>query len=135
MNTTPPPDDRLDGPVHEFFGLSYANYLVVPRTLMQSMPLDWQDAIVACLRALDEAFDHVEQASYYDVEAAVEVEYRDLTPGQLRMLDVLASDDRTEYYDRSGRAHRPADRALVPVADPVPHYNRGRTYVAPGGAA
>lgn len=32
-----------NGPIHGFFGLSYSNYLVLPRTLMQSMPVAWQE--------------------------------------------------------------------------------------------
>lgn len=34
---TPPAE-----PIHEHFGLSYASYLVLPRTLLQSMPVEWQ---------------------------------------------------------------------------------------------
>lgn len=46
-----------DGPIHEFFELSYAQYLAIPRTFLQSMPLDWQEQFVECLRELDNAFD------------------------------------------------------------------------------
>lgn len=53
--------------IHGWFGLSYANYLVLPRTLLQSMPDAWQTRFVACLRELDQAFDHVEQALAYRV--------------------------------------------------------------------
>ena len=28
--------------VHQFFSLSYASYLALPRSIMQSMPADWQ---------------------------------------------------------------------------------------------
>lgn len=37
----------LDGPIHEAFGLSYAAYLVIPRTVLQSMPIEWQERFVA----------------------------------------------------------------------------------------
>lgn len=35
-------NNRHDGPMHEWFGLSYASYLVIPRSLIQEMPLSWQ---------------------------------------------------------------------------------------------
>lgn len=35
--------------IHGWFGLSYANYLVMPRSLLQSMPDDWQERFVALL--------------------------------------------------------------------------------------
>ena len=35
--------------IHLMFGLSYANYLVLPRSLLQSMPDEWQDRFVDCL--------------------------------------------------------------------------------------
>lgn len=38
--------DRYDGPVHAFFGLSYAHYLAVPRSLLESMPLVWQQQFI-----------------------------------------------------------------------------------------
>lgn len=44
-------------PVHAWFGLSYASFLILPRLMMQSMPLDWQERMVALLRELDETFD------------------------------------------------------------------------------
>lgn len=34
--------DEHSEDVHQVFGLTYANYLVWHRTLMQSMPSDWQ---------------------------------------------------------------------------------------------
>lgn len=44
-----------DGPIHDWFGLTYANYLVLHRTVLQSMPGEWQDRFVACLTELDHA--------------------------------------------------------------------------------
>lgn len=84
---------RPEGDVHTFFGLTYANYLVLPRTLLQSMPEAWQHRFVACLDELQQAFWEVPQADDYWVRAK----------------------------DRNGRF----------IPDPVPHYNRGRTFVAP----
>ena len=39
--------------VHGWFGLSYANYAVLPRTLLQSMPEDWQCQFVALMDVFD----------------------------------------------------------------------------------
>ena len=83
--------DEMD--VHCWFGLTYANYLVLPRTLLQSMPEAWQHRFVGCLRELEQAFWHIDQADSYMVRAK----------------------------SHSGKF----------VADPVPHYNRGRTFVEP----
>lgn len=44
------PDPR-DGPIHGWFGLTYAQYLVLNRTILQSMPIRWQTRFV---RMLDE---------------------------------------------------------------------------------
>jgi hypothetical protein len=44
-------------PVHCYFELSYANYLVIPRTALQSMPLEWQKRFIECMEQLDEAID------------------------------------------------------------------------------
>lgn len=35
-----------DEPIHGFFELSYASYLVLPRTVLQSMPAEWQRRFV-----------------------------------------------------------------------------------------
>jgi hypothetical protein len=80
-----------DEPIHEWFNLTYANYLVLPRTILQSMPVAWQRRFVKCLRQL--------QAAAWDLPQA------DRYTGNCR--------------DERGRF----------VADPVPHYQRGRTRV------
>lgn len=40
--------------IHTYFGLSYANYLVLPRSVMQSMPEEWQYQFVELLEQLDD---------------------------------------------------------------------------------
>lgn len=49
--------ERYDEPVHEWFGLTYAQYLTIPRSVLQSMPKEWQDRFVQCLDELDEKID------------------------------------------------------------------------------
>lgn len=62
MNMNPPNespantyDGRHDSHVHLWFQLSYAHYLVLPRSLMESMPIEWQARMVACLEEMREA--------------------------------------------------------------------------------
>lgn len=133
--------DPTDGPIHRHFGLSYSNYLVLPRTLLQSMPLDWQERAVALLDELAAAFSHIEQPDCYEVTAAREVEYGDLTDEQMERLGITSDDigDTEEdegayYYDRRGDQHYCDERVLLPVEDTVPHYNRGRTFIEPAEA-
>lgn len=40
-------------PIHAWFNLTYSTYLVLHRTVLQSMPVDWQRRFVRCLRELD----------------------------------------------------------------------------------
>lgn len=75
------------------FGLSYANYLVLHRTLLQSMPEEWQYRFTAMIAELERAFAHIEHPQRYTVNVRGE----------------------------GGRFAR----------DPIPHYNRGRTFIAP----
>lgn len=44
-------------PIHQWFELSYAQYLTIPRSVLQSMPVEWQAQFVALLEALDETID------------------------------------------------------------------------------
>lgn len=49
----------IDGhePIHQWFELSYAQYLTIPRSVLQSMPAAWQARFVACLEELDATID------------------------------------------------------------------------------
>ena len=44
-------------PIHEWFELSYAQYLTIPRSVLQSMPPEWQRRFVECLEELDATID------------------------------------------------------------------------------
>jgi hypothetical protein len=48
-----------DEAIHGWFGLTYANYLVLHRTILQSMPPSWQREFVALLNELREAAQDV----------------------------------------------------------------------------
>jgi len=43
--------------VHEWFELTYAQYLTIPRSVLQSMDEAWQEKFVALLDELDETMD------------------------------------------------------------------------------
>jgi hypothetical protein len=45
--------------IHHMFGLSYARYLVVPRSVLQSMPAHWQSKMVVLLEEMKRACDQV----------------------------------------------------------------------------
>ncbi len=60
---------RLNGPLHEWFELSYASYLTLHRTLLQSMPVEWQERMVGLLTELSESFAHLQHPHTYSVHA------------------------------------------------------------------
>ncbi len=51
-------------PVHQFFGLSYSSYLVIPRTLLEQMPVKWQQAFVFLLDQANDYFDGIPDVRY-----------------------------------------------------------------------
>lgn len=63
MNTEPdnPSQEDLDANypnyVHDWFELTYAEFLTIPRLVMQSMPPAWQRQMVGLLKELDDTFD------------------------------------------------------------------------------
>jgi hypothetical protein len=141
---TPPEDDSI----HRFFGLTYSNYLVLPRTLLQSMPGWWQAEFVDLVGELERAFDHIKTAASYKVTAAEEVEAGSLTEIQLKALGISRRKvECTADHDHEADWHNCNDEVLydsaeemdmdsgrlvlVPIGDPVPHYRRGRTRVEP----
>jgi hypothetical protein len=50
-------NDLRSETMHGWFELTYAQYLTLPRSIMQAMPGDWQERMVTCLQELDAAFD------------------------------------------------------------------------------
>tara|TARA_Y100000310_G_scaffold251408_1_gene257875 strand:- start:2951 stop:3247 length:297 start_codon:yes stop_codon:yes gene_type:complete len=51
-------------PIHEWFGLTYFNYAVLQRSILQSMSLDWQRKFVALLEEVDEAVWDLEEMPF-----------------------------------------------------------------------
>ncbi|MDA0244924.1 MAG: hypothetical protein OT477_16025 [Chloroflexi bacterium] len=44
-------------PIAEWFELSRAQFLTVPRLVMEAMPVEWQEKMADLLREMDETFD------------------------------------------------------------------------------
>lgn len=124
--------EQEDGPVHAFFGLTYSSYQVVPRVLAQSMPHGWQARFVACMEEMQQAFGHLGDIGY-DVRTAEEEYACDLSASQREAAGVTSEwDDERDamiYHDREGNEIDMWTRVMVPVPDPLPPYNRGRTRV------
>lgn len=136
---------RTDGPIHGWFGLTYSNYLVLHRSMMQSMPVAWQERAVALFDELDNAFPDLGRPPAFIVTAATECEYGDLSGRDMADLGITHADPPEDadpdaepdadvvFVDRDGEEHQSWERLLVPLpgGDPVPHYNRGRTFIEP----
>ncbi|WP_042370548.1 hypothetical protein [Streptacidiphilus neutrinimicus] len=135
-SAAPRPVVREDGPIHDWFGLTYANHQVLHRSLMQSMPTEWQERMVGCLEELQAAYQHLPQAQAYEIIPGTEHEVGSLTPDQFTAAGVTFERDDEgciARYWRDGQELDPDDLVLLPGTDPVPHYNRGRTYLPPFG--
>lgn len=53
--------------IHDYFGLTYANFLVLPRVALQSMPDEWQKKFVELLNDIPEVLpevSHIEPDKY-----------------------------------------------------------------------
>jgi len=78
--------------IHTFFGLTYANYLVLHRSILQSMPLDWQERFVVMLQEVERASADIETPYSYSVQA--------------RSADGKFTEDPVPHYNR-GRTRLP----------------------------
>lgn len=54
-------------PIHSFFNLTYASYLVLPRSILQSAPVEWQKRFVKCIEELEELFGDVPNEGLYSI--------------------------------------------------------------------
>lgn len=46
-----------ESPISYWFELSYAQFLTIPRLVMENMPLEWQEKMKTLLEELDDTFD------------------------------------------------------------------------------
>ena len=58
-----------ESPVHAWFGLTYSSYLVLHRSVMEAMPIDWQRRMVALLEEMGERVDAEKIPSEFMVRA------------------------------------------------------------------
>jgi hypothetical protein len=59
----------FNGPMWNWFGLTYSSYLVIPRTLLCGMPEEWQKKFAALLDEMrDEVYDSERIADRYTVK-------------------------------------------------------------------
>ena len=125
--------------IHTWFSLSYSNYAVLPRTLLQSMPERWQKQFVQLLEELHTEYAHVDQADGYQVTPGSWLYANECTDAQLRLAGVRVVDPdpdepdagETLYVDRDGNETDGYAYVFVPGSEPIPHYNRGRAYLPP----
>jgi len=47
--------------IHDYFGLTYSSYLVLQRSILQSMPNDWQEEFVRLLSELEESTKNLKE--------------------------------------------------------------------------
>jgi len=87
--------------VHWWFELSYAQYLTIPRSALQSMPAEWQRRFVDCLCQLDNTIDWRPKSGTYCVE--------------LRELEDVLDPDDPDFPQRWGKT----------LEDPLQDYERG----------
>ena len=50
--------------IHDWFGLSYAQYLTIPRSIMEAMPTEWQLQFTKLLEELDDTYDWRPEGQY-----------------------------------------------------------------------
>lgn len=139
------PYERTDGPVHEWFSLSYCNFLVWHRAHMQSMPLEWQRRFVELAEELDAAYPDGTGVDY-EVNTVRFSYVSELSAAEMRQLDITVSYDEDgewdgvseiawherEYYLKDGQAVPGIHRVGIPAPDPVPHYKH--SYLPPDEA-
>lgn len=65
----PKPIIENEEPIHSYFGLSYASYLVIPRSVLQTMPTNWQKKFCELLNQIPEVIsEHWEPEGFYHVQ-------------------------------------------------------------------
>jgi hypothetical protein len=124
--------ERHNGPVHKHFGLTYAEYMVLPRVMLHSMPLDWQERFVAILREYHEHFAAVGIPDFH-IQTVEWCDPAQMTDDQRQRAGVTVvwpgEDDDEDamplYYHRGSEVEGGFSTIPLPVENPLPHYKRG----------
>ncbi|MFL6121118.1 hypothetical protein [Actinophytocola sp.] len=111
------------------------NYVVLPKSLVETMPLPWQNALHQILAEFHQAFAHLEWPEYRVVpsrkEKLVNLDEEQLAEvGYLVEIDV---DGELVYRERTGRRiENPEEtEVLVSVMDPIPGAYRNANQETP----
>jgi hypothetical protein len=99
-----------------WWGLSYASFVTIPRPVMQSMPVEWQDRIADLLRELDSRQDWRPKEGYYLVQMDVTAYDTDSETDGAREQQLIPASD----YDCDYR-HAPLRALNPPPESPTPH--------------
>ncbi len=81
-----------ESPIHEFFGLSYCSYLVLPRSLLQSCTFTTQQALCDALELVYQE-EEANMPHHWPHEATIKVTLKDCATGRC-IKDDLADYDR-----------------------------------------
>lgn len=124
--STTPVQDYLDGPAPG----ATTDFLVVPRSLAQSMPLRWQQVFVGLLADLHDAYGDLPWPEYNVLPSRWE-RLTDLDEQQLAQAGFhadLGPDGELEFRDAAENlVPNPGDhRVLAAVTDPLPGVRAGR---------
>lgn len=117
LNTAPP---GIDG-----------GYVVVPRSLAESMPLPWQQHFTRLLADFHQAFGHLTWP-IYRVQPSRHEKLVNLDEDQLAEVGYLVeieSDGELVYRTRGGRRveHAEDETVLVSCLDPIPTHRPGQS--------
>jgi hypothetical protein len=142
MTMYPPPVGRpmSANPVHDYLSSGPhpgvpEDYVVMPRSLVESMPLPWQAAMTQILSEFHQTYGHLEWPEYRVVpsrrERLVNLDEEQLAEaGYLVEIDV---DGDLVYRERGGkRIENPEEtEVLVSCPDPIPSQYRNATEDTP----
>ena len=84
---------QSDEPIHDYFSLSYAHYLVLPRCALQTMSAEWQQKFVDLLEEMEKTIDeqYLPDGGYKvtalcrDGETELDDPYQDYERGRRRL--------------------------------------------------
>jgi hypothetical protein len=124
--STTPVQDYLDRPAPG----ATPGFLVVPRSLAQSMPLRWQQVFVGLLADLHDAYGDLPWPEYNVIPSRWEL-LTDLDEDQLAQAGFhadLGPDGELEFRDRAENLvpDPGSHRVLAAVTDPLPGVDAGR---------
>jgi hypothetical protein len=139
MYTPEPMQQRPVSPLQAYLRAPHpgtpADYVVLPKSLIDAMPQPWQNAVLQVLQEFHHAFAHLDWPEYRVVpsrrEKLVNLDEEQLAEvGYLVEIDV---DGELVYRERTGRRiDNPEEtEVLVSVLDPIPGEYRNATQDTP----